>query len=547
MEAALAFALLAGGIIFGASASLSRDQDADAQALAMHMRQVADASRFYWLFFGGSHMGHLVVGSVNASYLNAHYGNTSANTSAKTILNAISAGAWPVNNSTGLASNLTDLLNTGLLNTANQHGTGNIAWLNTRWGNLTGEVVSGYNTWGRSGFVVHLDVADGYLDTAYRAATYLSDLPHAVGDSTPGVAGGGYLRVQVFSPLQAPLGSMYSYALAARGQPTTLLSALDLNGHELIGTPPEPVDSLPLAYLNENVFDLTNTASNNFVRNDTNGLGKDWVRNITIITPNPVRAYPVWQPSNCVNASDTCSINDLVSPSSNFYWHADARLPADTVFEDPVYITGGPFGATHRTSNGWRIEYRRNAVWNSLPVFVNDIRVNALHMRWTCLGTPGWGWSFFGNFNVTNDYECIHANDGGETDLLANGFTERLNVINDVTDRNWKYDPVNMGNNANWSRYVLRKNELTSDARLKTNVRTVVVGSLAQTHRSVADLASASVNTLASELDLELSNATIRDAAVLSTLWGATRNADARIEKLNTRLEKALGKAQELQ
>ena len=246
IEAALAFTLLAGGIIFGASSTLSRDQDKDARALAMHMRQVADASRFYWLFFGGSHMVHLGVGSVNASYLNAHYGSSSANTSAKTILNAISAGAWPVNNSTGLASNLTDLLNTGLLNTENQHETGAIAWLNTRWGNLTGEVVTGYNTWGRTGFVVHLDVADQFLDTAYRAATYLSDLPHSVGDSTPSAAGGGYLRVQVFSPLQAPLGSMYSYALAARGQPTTLLSALNLNGHELIGTPPEPVQSLPL-------------------------------------------------------------------------------------------------------------------------------------------------------------------------------------------------------------------------------------------------------------------------------------------------------------
>ena len=543
----MAFALLAGGIIFGASASLSRDQDKDARALATHMRQVADASRFYWLFFGGSHMIDLSEGSVNASYLNAHYGNASANTSSQTLLNDISAGAWPVNNSNGLASDLVDLLNTALLNTAPQHETGAIAWLNTRWGEISGEVVSGYNTWGRTGFVVHLAVEDKFLDTAYRAAAYLSDLPHAVGDSTPNAAGGGYLRIQVFSPLQAPLGSMYSYALAARGQPTTLLSSLNLNGHEIVGTPPAPVQPLPYAYLNGDVFDLTNSTANNFVRSDANGLGRDWERNVTIITPNPVRAYPVWQPANCILPTETCWPNALFQSLSS-HWHANAYFPDDTVFENPVYITGGIFGATHRNTNGWDILWRRDIGNRSSPVFVNDIHINALHMRWTCVGRPhGNGYNREGNYHVANDYECIHANQGGDADALASGFEDRLLVVNDVADRNWKYDPVNMGSNANWDRYVLRQNELTSDARMKTNVSTLVTGSLAQAHRSVTDLAGESVNTLASELDLELSNATIRDAAVLSTLWGATRNADARMEELNTRLEKALGEAEDLQ
>ena len=354
-----------------------------------------------------------------------------------------------------------------------------------------------------------------------RAASYLA-MPHVF--SSDPINGALTLSVQFFSPLQAPLGSIYSYALLARGQPHLMLNSIYANGFGVLHLPRSTSVELPYEYNVDGVF-VFNGSGYGSDLNFSDGIG-DLTSNVTIVTPYLLNMYPVWQASDCAVNGKACLEQDWMDPLDNGnYWHADMQLPGDIVIEPYTIITGGPHGiteysnATHISKSAWLNE--------AAPVLVNDIEVNILFMRWACMDNNG-------SLNVDPDRTCLHASTAGTR-------FDRLTTINDVADRNWKYDPVNMGNNRSWPEYVLHRNQLNSDARLKTGFRRASSREFTQAHAESRDLSTAGVVKVMQKLNVaKAANQTVTDAAILSTMWATAASIDGKLQALNQDIDELL-------
>ena len=511
IEAALAVAVLGTSLVVVQSSRLDDKTEAEAMDLANHLQVIGEAARRYWIYFGGSHLLRTDVdilntgGTFQAGYLNAFYGSGLLDNLARNALGDSSAQAWP--------RNLRLLANRGFL--AKERD-----WFDTRWGALSSSSVSGRNTWGRSGYVITLAIASGKEDIAMRAATYL-DMPYAI-TSDP-LNGALSLSVQFFSPLQAPLGSIYSYALLARGQPHLMLNSIHANGFNVSPLPRSSSVELPEAYNENGVFTFNNSGGADV--NFSLGIG-DLGSNVTIVTPYLLNMYPVWQASDCALNSTPCLEQDWMDPlDSGNYWHADMQLPGDVVIEPYAIITGGAHGITEYTNA--TVRNKSDWVSEAAPVFVNDIQVNVLFMRWACIHDNG-------SLDVDADRTCLHTSTEGTR-------FDRLTTINDVADRNWKYDPVNMGHNRGWPEYSERRTQLISDARLKTGLRRASLHEFTQAHAESRNLSTAGVAKVMQKLNVaKAENQTVTDAAVLSTMWATATSIDGELEVLNQDIDELL-------
>ena len=247
IETVLAVTILGASLVAVQSNRQDDRTETEARHLANHLQVVGDAARKYWIYFGGGHMLRSEVDAngtlLYASYTNAFYGNNNFDNVARNHLELISGSGWPLN--------LELLENRGFLNNE-------VEWLNTRWGSLSSSRVSGKNTWGRSGYVLTLNVTQGREDVARRAAGYLA-MPHAFRVNP--VTGALSLSVQFFTPMQAPLGSLYAYTLLARGQPHMMLGSIYANVQSVLGLPPGIDDFLPSNYYVDGVYILDNSTA----------------------------------------------------------------------------------------------------------------------------------------------------------------------------------------------------------------------------------------------------------------------------------------------